>query len=225
MMKKALAVFAVLLGFAAVAGAEPKAHPDTTGWDSLFAGDLSNADFPKGVWSVKDGELSATKDQAIWTKDEYENFTVDLEFKTTEHANAGVLVYCTDKKNWIPNAVEIQLFDDHSVDWTKKSKTSQCGAIYGHLAPTKSVVKKPGEWNHMTVVCKGKHISVTLNGELITEMDMSKWTSAKKNPDGSDIPAWFNKPYSKLATKGLVGLQGRHAKSPVYYRNVKVKKS
>ena len=68
-----------------------------------------------------------------------------------------------------------------------------CGAIFGRLAPTKSIVKKPGQWNHMTIVCNGKHISVTLNGETVTKMDMSKWTSATKNPDGSDVPAWINR--------------------------------
>jgi len=53
------------------------------------------------------------------------------------------------------------------------------------------VVKKPGEWNRMTIACKGPRISIVLNGELVTDIDMKKWTSATKNPDGSDIPAWL----------------------------------
>ena len=81
-MQEDLAALAVLLGLAAVAAAEPKADPDTTGWQTLFAGDLSDATFPNGVWSIADGLLSATKDECIWTKKQYENFTLDLEFKT-----------------------------------------------------------------------------------------------------------------------------------------------
>ena len=89
MMTKTFAALAVLLGLAAVAVAEPNTHPDTTGWETLFTGDLSDATFPEGVWSVKDGLLSATKDECIWTKKQYENFTLDLEFKTVEGQTAA----------------------------------------------------------------------------------------------------------------------------------------
>jgi len=52
---------------------------------------------------------------------------------------------------------------------------------------------------------------VALNDELVNEMDMDLWTSATKNPDGSDIPAWLSTPFNKLATHGFIGLQGKHA--------------
>lgn len=44
---------------------------------------------------------------------------------------------------------------------------------------------------------------VILNGKKVTEMDMSKWTSGTKNPDGSDIPSWLPKPFAELPTKDL----------------------
>src|SRR5690348_11328620 len=71
-----------------------KAHPDSTTWENLFAADLSDAIFPAGVWSWQDGELSPKdKDEAIWSKKEYENFILDLEFKLEPGANSGVMVY------------------------------------------------------------------------------------------------------------------------------------
>jgi len=228
MMKKAIAVLAVFLGLAAVATAAPeatKAQPNRNNkskWEILFAGDLSDATFPKGVWSIKDGVLTATKDECIWSKKQYEKFTLDLEFKTAPGTNSGVIVYCSDVKDWIPNSIEVQIADDFATEWAKSPKTWQCAAIFGRLAPKKSMVKKPGEWNHITVVCNGKHISVTLNGETVTKFDMSKWTSAKKNPDGSDIPPWLSKPAAQIATKGHVGLQGKHAGAPIYFRNIKI---
>ena len=103
-------------------------------------------------------------------------------------------------------------------------KTWQCAAIFGHLAAKKSAVKKPGEWNRMTITCKGPVIEVMLNGEAVTKMDMKKWTSAKKNPDGSEIPPWLSKPKAELATRGHVGLQGKHGGVPIYFRNLKIKK-
>jgi hypothetical protein len=226
-MKTTIAVLAVLFGLAAVATAEPKATKDASSkgkWETLFTGDLSDAIFPKGVWAIKDGLLSATKDEGIWTKKEYENFTLDLEFKTTPNANSGVMVYCSDRPNWIPNSIEVQILDDFGSEATKLPKTWKCAAIFGRLGATKSMVKKSGEWNRMRIVCHGKHITVRLNGETVTKFDMSKWTSAKKNPDGSDIPPWESTPAAKLPTKGCIGLQGKHAGVPTYFRNIKVRK-
>lgn len=201
----------------------PLGHPDTTGWEDLFNADLSNAYKPKKVWTVENGELTASEDQTIFTKMDYENFTLDLEFKTADGTNSGVIIYCSNMANWIPNSVEIQIADDHSEQWSKADKTWQCAAVFGHLAAKKSAVKKPGEWNHMTVYAKGKHIDVVLNGEHVTSMDMSLWTSAKKNPDGTDIPEWLSTPFAELATKGKIGLQGKHAGAPIWFRNLKVK--
>ena len=71
----------------------PTSHPDVQDWDALFAPDLTNAIAPEGVWSFTDGVLTATEDQCIWTKKEYDNFMVDLEFKTADGTNSGVIVY------------------------------------------------------------------------------------------------------------------------------------
>jgi len=214
----------VLLACVAYGAEEPLTHPDTTGWDDLFAQDLSNAVRPGGVWTFENGELTANRDLALWSQEDYENFILDLEFKTAPETNSGVIVYCSDPDNWIPNSVEIQIADDHAKKWAESPKTWQCGAVFGHLAASKSVVKKPGEWNRFTIRCVGKHIDVVLNGEAILSMDMSKWTSAKTNPDGSDIPPWLSKPLSTLPTKGRIGFQGKHAGAPIWFRNLKVKR-
>jgi len=203
--------------------AAPPAHPDVSGWPDLFAADLSNAQFPAGVWTVADGVLTASEDQAIWTVRDYENYIVDLEFRTAPGTNSGVIVYCSDIENWIPNSVEIQIADDFAEEWAKEPATWHCGAIFGHMAPTKSAVRKPGEWNRYTITCRGQKITVVLNGEKVTEMDMSLWTSAKTNPDGSEIPAWLSRPFAELATKGRIGFQGKHAGAPIFFRNIKIR--
>jgi len=200
-----------------------KVHPNSEKWKNLFKDDLSNATFPKGVWTSTNGVLTASEDQAIWSAKKYNNFKLDLEFKTAEGTNSGVIVYCSNQENWIPNSVEIQIADDFAKQWAESPKTWQCGAIFGHLASTKSLVKKPGEWNRFTITCKGKKIKIALNGEIVTEMNMDLWTSATKNPDGTEIPAWLSTPFNKLATKGYIGLQGKHAGAPIYFRNVKIK--
>ncbi len=198
-------------------------HPDTTGWESVFNSDLSNAEYPAGVWTVKDGVLTASEDKCIWTKKDYENFILDLEFKNDPGTNSGVFVYCSDVANFVSDSVEIQIADDFAEKWAKSPKTWQCGAVFGHLAPSKSMVKKPGEWNRYTIQCVGQSISCVLNGEPIFTMDMSKWDNVKTNPDGSEIPPWCSKPFSTLPTKGRIGLQGKHGGVPIWFRNLKVK--
>jgi hypothetical protein len=200
----------------------PNTHPNTAGWSELFAADLSDAEFADSVWTLDDGILTASKDECIFTKKDFQSFILDLEFKTADSTNSGVIVYCTDTKNWIPNSVEIQIADDFAKVWAESPKTWQCGAIFGHLAPSMSMVKKPGEWNHYTITCKGKMIWVMLNGMQVNEMNMALWTSAKNNPDGSEIPSWLSTPFAELANHGRIGLQGKHAGAPIYFRNIKI---
>ena len=78
-------------------------------------------------------------------------------------------------------------------------------------------------WNRMTISCVGQQIDVVLNGKHVTVMDMALWNSGEKNPDGSDIPPCLPNTFSGLPTKGKIGLQGKHAGAPVWFRNVKVK--
>ena len=90
-MKKiimALAIGMVSAWGAAQTGGALKAHPDSKAWDDVFAPDLANAVCPPGIWSWKDGELSPHgEDEAIWSKKEYENFILDLEFKLVTDLN------------------------------------------------------------------------------------------------------------------------------------------
>ena len=79
------------------------------------------------------------------------------------------------------------------------------------------------EWNRMTILAKGRTIKVWVNGEVTAEMDMDKWTDAKKNPDGSDIPSWLGIPAAKLPAKGKIGLQGKHGDATIWFRNVRIK--
>lgn len=219
-----IAILLLIAGSAAAQVTLPlSGHPDTTGWESLFKNDLSNADFIPGIWTASDGVITADEDQMLFTLKEYENFILDLEFNMESGANSGVVVYITDKKDWIPHSVEIQVADDSHEKWANAPASWQCGAIFGHLPASEKVAKKPGEWNRMTIACKGQMIYLVLNGKPVTTMDMSKWTSAKTNPDGTEIPEWLSTPFSELKTKGFIGLQGKHAGAKTYFRNLKIR--
>ncbi len=132
---------------------------ESTKWKPLFGKDLSDAKFDRNCWTAEDGVLTASEDQVIWAIGDYENFVLDPEFKTEDGTNSGVIVYCTDPENWIPNSIEIQIADDYCGKWGTARKDYQCGAIFGHLpACQQKVVKKPGEWNQFQVTCRGQNI-------------------------------------------------------------------
>lgn len=214
---------ALLGGCSRQVAVPPLAHPNTVKWLDLFAPDLSNAVYADSVWTFSDGILTAAYDQNIWTKEIYSSFILDLEFKTADSTNSGVVVYCSDTNDWIPNSIEIQIADDFSKKWSSMPTTWQCGAVFGHLPATKSMVKKPGEWNRFTITCQDSMIWVMLNGEMVTTMNTKLWTSATQNPDGSEIPPWLSKPFAELPTRGYIGLQGKHAEAPIWFRNIKIK--
>ena len=200
----------------------PQDHPDSSSWPALFQQDLGDAEFPEGIWTSTDGVLTASEDQTIWTRRDYENFMLDLEFKNGPGANSGVIVYSSDLKNWIPNSVEIQIADDHHEKWSKAPKSWWCGAIFGHQPATESRVKKPGEWNRLTLACRGSKIAVVLNGALVNEVDLSRFTSAERNPDGSEIPPWLSRPKATLEPRGRIGLQGKHGGAAIHFRNIRI---
>lgn len=134
-----------------------------------------------------------------------------------------MIVHCTDPDNWIPNSVEVQIADDYAPQWAQAPATWQCGAIFGHLAARKRAVRQPGEWNRYTITCIDREIWVLLNDQLVNHMDMNRWVSGSHNPDGTAIPSWLNKPFATLALEGHIGLQGKHAGAPVWFRNIRVR--
>jgi len=191
-------------------------------WNPLFTNTLSNAVFSKGIWHLENGELTATEDQPIWTQEVYQNFELDLEFKNASGTNSGVFLYA-DTSRWISHSIEVQIADDYDSVWANKPQSWQCGAIFGHQAASKKMVKQAGEWNHYRIVCKGQHVLVYLNSELVNDLSMNQFTSAQVNPDGTTIASWLSVPLSKLATQGHIGFQGKHAGKPIWFRNIQIR--
>ena len=197
---------------------------DKTCWNNLIPATLEEAaDFEKGVWTFTDGVLTASKDSALWFKGDYSDFVLDLEYKLDPAANSGVIIYTSDVKNWIPNSVEVQLLDDYSEKWKNDPPRLKNGGLYGHIGPETSCSKPAGEWNHMTIYAHGDRIKVVVNGVVTVEDDLSRYTSAKTNPDGTTIQPWLSKPLAGLPKHGAIGLQGMHGGARPYFRNLRIR--
>ena len=191
------------------------AELDPSGWKNLFADDLSNAIYKKGSWKLDENDiLSITGDSYIWSKEKYGDFILNVDFKLSPKANSGVFLRAGDLKNYVQSSIEVQIHES-----TDGSKHGQCGAIYDCLSPSKMTVKKPGEWNRYTIVCKANKIYVVLNGVQIIDMDLDKWTEPHKNPDGTKNK--FNTALKDFPRVGNIGLQ--YHGHPLWFRNIKIK--
>ena len=165
-------------------------------------------------WEVKDGVLGTSKTPGgiLWSKEEYGDFQVSLEYKTSEKCNSG-LFFRSDPKNPVQGGFEIQIASDGIY-----SGKHVVGSLYDAKAPAKAVGKPDGEWNTMTLTCEGSNIVVVLNGVQILEANTDDWKTARQNPDGSKNK--FKTALKDLPRTGHIGLQ-YHGK-PVWFRNIHV---
>lgn len=204
-------------GNSASMAAKPNAHPDTTGWKDLFAPDLSNAILSPGEWLFEQGEIYAKKRESIWTRESYTNFVLDLEFKTDKGANSGVFLRSGNIRDLL-SALEIQVHEN-----TDGHNCGMVGALYGAKAPSKSVGKPAGEWNHFTITCQDSRLWLIFNGEEVLNLDLNDCKEARKNPDGTSNG--FRQALKDFPRQGPIGLQGMIGKTgaAVRYRNLKIK--
>jgi hypothetical protein len=155
--------------------------------------------------------------EALWTKESYANFVLDLEFKVAKESNSGVFLRSSNIKDAL-STLEIQVHEN-----TDGSKYGMVAAIYDAIPPKKDMAKPVGEWNRFTITCKDSLVSVVFNGEEVIHADLNDWPEQGKNPDGT--PNKFKVALKDFARTGPIGLQGLHGKAqaPVWYRNIKIK--
>ena len=187
---------------------------------SLFNGkDLNNWTQNKaGGWEAKAGILgpSAKPGGYIWAKGKYDNFELELDFKMSKRCNSGVF-FRTDPSNPVQGGFEIQILDS---DGKAKVGKHDCGALYDALPPSSNPTKPAGEWNHMKLTVNGASVKVALNGKQVVDADLDKWTTPRKNPDGSRNK--FRTALKDLPRTGSIGLQ--YHGHPVWFKNLKLKK-
>jgi len=167
-------------------------------------------------WLIEDGELtpSQTPGGIIWTKEKFGDFEVVLEYKTSEKANSG-LFFRTDPRNPVQGGFEIQIASAGIY-----SGKHVLGSLYDAKEAAVSAGKPDGEWNTMTLTCKGPMIKATVNGQTTVDVNIDQWTEPKKNPDGSKNK--FKTPLKDLPREGHLGLQ--YHGQQVWFRNVIVKR-
>ncbi len=206
-----------------------ESHPDTAGWDRLFASDFSNAILDTtDSWTWEDGVLLANDRSTVWTDDSYGDFVLDFEVKAPDGTNSGVF-FRTEDRNDILSALELQMFnppgpDEEADEAHRYGGKNSMGAMYDLKGPSGGSARPAGEWNRFTVTARDSMIYVVLNGDQIHEMNLNEWTEPGMTPDGEEHK--FDRALMNQAESGPIGIQGIHSENgvSVEYRNLKIRR-
>ncbi len=201
-----------------------------SGWQDLFAPDLSNATLKAGSWTIEEELLIRKGDGDIWTNEQYGDFILDLEFKLAENTNSGVFIRTGDIERYVQTSIEVQIHET-----SDGSNHGMCGAIFDCLSPSMIMVREAGEWNHYTITCMKNKIYVVLNDVQIIDMDVDLWTEPRQNPpiitqrrgrggavvDTLITPNKFRTAIKDMSREGHIGLQDHG--QPIWFRNIKIR--
>ncbi|MEQ9286868.1 MAG: DUF1080 domain-containing protein [Cyclobacteriaceae bacterium] len=215
----------------------------TDGWRA-YNGDA----LPPG-WVAKNGELTFDTElgleqdykggkDIIYGAEEFDNFELYLEWKLPEGGNSGIFYHLKEGHNSPPQvSPEYQLIDDtgyasihdlteYNLSLGYKDKPEELkplqrtGSDYAmHAADTVGKVLNPiGEWNSSKIVFTPEKVEHWLNGKML--LSFVPWSEDWYERKNSD--KWKNsKDYGKYKT-GYIGLQDHS--SPIWFRNIKIKK-
>jgi hypothetical protein len=164
---------ALLAGIAVVTFAAVQFTPQASGqsgpgWVTLVDGKtMGDWDHVGDAnWRIEDGALVADKGKTshLVTKNKYKDFQVYAEFWTSDDANSGIFLRCTDpKKPGAKSCYEVNIFDQ------RKDPSYGTGAIVD-FAEVNPMPKAGGKWNTFEITAKGRDISVTLNGQKTVDL-------------------------------------------------------
>ncbi len=218
-MRRTIVTLALVLTVATVRGDDTKSQLNVppegftalfdgkslTGWRTNEGGKMSawNVDKDAGVIFVKGGGGGW-----LMTEKEYGDFELRLEFKVPKGGNSGVGLRSPLKGDPAYVGMEIQILDDAGHPGIKEWQHT--GSIYGVVPPSKLATKPLGEWNKYRITCKGRHVTVELNGEKIVDANLDDY----KEKHGKAHPGI-------LREKGHIGLQEHGGR--VEFRNLFIK--
>jgi len=191
---------------------------DPAGFVSVFNGKTFEGwAGPVDNYQVKDGAITCLpgKGGTIYTKAEYGDFVVRLEFKLPPGGNNGLAIrYPGEGDTAYAGMCELQVLDDNYEKATgdKIDPRQAHGSAYGMVAAHRGYQHPVGDWNYEEVTVKGSTIRVELNGTVILDCDLNKVT---------DYLAGHAHP-GKDRKSGHFGFAGHN--DPVMFRNISIKR-
>jgi len=123
---------------------------DLTGWKPAKSDS-------KAEWRVEDGALvSPGHGPELINTSQFEDFKLHIEFNIGQGANSGV---------YLRGRYEVQV-EDNSI---QEPPSHHTGGIYGFIAASPEMPRKPSEWQSFDVTLIGRTITVVQNGKTIID--------------------------------------------------------
>jgi hypothetical protein len=186
------------------------------GFESVFNGkDFTGWAGPLDNYQVKDGAILCRphKGGTIYTKAQYGDFVVRLEYRLPPAGNNGLAIRYPGKGDTAyVGMCEVQVLDDTAKRYARLDPRQYNGSAYGMVPAQRGYLRPVGEWNYEEVTVKGSTIKVELNGTIILDADLSKVTKYMANSPhpGKDRKA------------GHFGFAGHS--DPVAFRKIEIKR-
>jgi hypothetical protein len=141
------------------------------------------------TWSVKGGVVVCDGKHGNCGFLRYDrklsDFTLRLEYRMAKGCNSGVCIRAAKPYNGKPNETlpshtgyEVQILDDAGAPPSKMSS----GSLYNLVAPRANGARPAGEWNALEIVCRGPKIRVTLNGQVVQDVDQREVEAIRDRP-------------------------------------------
>lgn len=148
----------------------------------------------------------------LFTKKQYRDFILRLEYNLGPAANSDVLARVPVVARPSDEGLAIQILDDSAAVYADLDSWKLNGAIWATAAPKGGHPKPPGQWNDLELICIGPRVTVTLNGKTVVATDLN---------DPSD-KVHRNHPGVRR-TQGHLGFNGSYSRGRVEYRNIRIK--
>jgi hypothetical protein len=162
---------------------------DLTGWEP---------DNPSAShWKVENGELVNEKGGAnIRSTRKFDDAKLHIEFNCPQRGNSGV---------YLRGRYEVQVEYEPA---GKNDPFHSMGSIYGFLAPSQELPKRPGEWDSYDITLVGRTVTVIRDGvKIIDQQDIPGITGGALD--------------SHELEPGPIYLQGDHT-GGLKYRNIMI---
>ena len=163
--------------------------------DVLKSGDLNKHCHTKGNWILaKDGVVTLTPrpgergwqryDAYLWLKEEYKDFEVEFDYKVQKRGNSGFYFHVGDKKSPVAKGIEVQIYDSSGKKKGARLTDHDSGGVIPGIPPKKNTVKAAGEWNRFHITCKGRKVTIKLNGTVVNEISLDHPRLKNRPPKG-----------------------------------------
>jgi len=121
---------------------------DLTGWKT----DKPN---PEKTWTVVDGTLVSPGNGPELINDrQFQDFKLHVEFNCGANSNSGI---------YLRGRYELQI-EDNSI---QEPPSHHTGGVYGFIAPSPEMPRRPGQWQTFDITLVGRTITVVQNGQTI----------------------------------------------------------